>query len=382
MLARLAFLNRQLSLSILFLLMVGFNLAWANEQVFSLTQLSKELDRPWAVEVLPDGRVVITERGGTLRIYDKGELSQAIEGLPAVYNAGQGGLLDVKAHPDFAKNAWLYFTYSSGSATKNRTVLARAQLRESKLQGQKLQDVVVLFEAEPSKKQAYHFAGRIEFLPDRSLVFGVGDGYFYKEQAQELSSHLGKFIRLRDDGSIPTDNPFVSNSKAKPAIFSLGHRNPQGVFYDSKRKVLFSNEHGPKGGDEINILQAGSNYGWPTITYGVNYDGSVISELTHKAGMQQPLHQWTPSIAPSSMVVYYGKTFPGWHGHLLTTTLKYQELRLVKLAQDGMQLNVIEELSLLKNKGERLRDIAVDNKGRVLLITDSGKLWRLEKPEA
>ena len=342
---------------------------------FELTELTDELKRPWAIAALPDRRLVITERQGALRLFDGKRLSKPISGFPSVYNADQGGLLDVKADPEFARNQRLYFTYSAGSATNNRTVLARARLVKGKLSQFK-----VLFEAKPNKKQAYHFAGRIEFLPDNTLVFGVGDGSFYKEEAQNLSSHLGSIIRLNDDGSVPADNPFVLNKNAKPEVYSYGHRNPQGLYFDKKRNLLFSNEHGPKGGDEINILEPGKNYGWPTITYGVNYDGSVISNLTHKFGMEQPVLQWTPSIAPSSIQVYYGNAFPQLSGHILTTTLKYQELRLVELKDKGSQVEVVGQQTFLKNKGERLRDIEVDAKGRILLITDSGKLWRLSRP--
>ena len=357
-----------------FILFASFSSLAQVDFKFNLETLSDKLDRPWAVSVLPDDSLVVTERDGDIRLFKDSVLSKGISGLPNVYNAGQGGLLDVIKHPRFKQNNWLYFTMSVGSATKNATQLVRA-----KLVGQTLQNVEIIYRAAPNKKQAYHFAGRMSFMPDGSLVFGVGDGYFYKEEAQSLDNHLGKIIRLKDDGQVPKNNPFVGNKGAKPAIYSYGHRNPQGMFYDQQRKILFSNEHGPKGGDEINIINPGLNYGWPEITYGVDYSGAIISEFTHKPGMEQPLLQWTPSIAPSSMLVYYGNEFPQLNGHILTTTLKYQELRLVELLGVKDSLAVKGQQTFLKDKGERIRDIDVDSQGRIYLVTDNGLLWRLSK---
>lgn len=359
---------------------LGFSVA-AKVQL-QVETLNDSLERPWGLSHLGAGKMLITERNGDVRLYDGNSLSKPIEGLPSVYNVGQGGLLDVHAHPNFKQNNVVYFTLSTGSATKNRTELVRA-----KLVAGKLLDVETIFSAKPNKKQALHYSGRVEFLPDGTLVFAVGDGYLYMDHAQQSDSHLGKVVRLNEDGSVPKDNPFVNDSKYKPEIYTLGHRNPQGMFYDHKRGLLFSNEHGPKGGDEINIIQPGKNYGWPEITYGVDYSGDIISELTHKAGMEQPLLHWTPSIAPSSLLVYYGKEFPEFEGDILTTALKYTQIRHVKLSKVNKLIEtqakpkVLEQTVYLKERGERLRDIELDEEGRIYVITDSGKLWRISKAQ-
>lgn len=337
-----------------------------------VTELAKGLERPWAVAYLGQDSLLITERNGNLRWFNQGKLSKPIKGLPKVYNAGQGGMLDVKPHPDFASNSLVYFTYAKGDSDKNATYLARAKFKDGEIS-----EVEELFTASPEKENAYHFSGRIEFLPDGTLIFAVGDGYFYKDQAQTLDNHFGKTIRLNDDGTVPANNPFVANKAVKPEVYSYGHRNPQGMYYDTNRKLLFSNEHGPKGGDEINIIKPAVNYGWPAITYGVDYSGDIISELTHKEGMEQPLLQWTPSIAPSSIMVYYGKEFPEFDGHILTTTLKYKELRLVKLSERKGEVKVLGQETYLKDKHGRLRDIEIGKDGVLYLVTDGGLLLQL-----
>lgn len=340
--------------------------------VIKVTELAGGLERPWAVAQLPDGSLLITERNGQLRWFQNGKLSTPISGLPEVFNQGQGGLLDVKPHPDFANNSLVYFTYAKGTRDSNSTYLSRAKFNNGKLL-----DVEQIFQAAPFKKSSYHYSGRIEFLPDGTLIFAVGDGYAYKDDAQKLDNHFGKTIRLNPDGSIPANNPYVKTNDAKSEIYSYGHRNPQGMYYDTKRKILFSNEHGPKGGDEINIIEPTVNYGWPVITYGVDYSGAIISDLTHKEGMQQPLLQWTPSIAPSSMLVYYGDEFPEFQGHILTTTLKYKELRLIKLSKGKGKVKVLGQESYLKDKYGRLRDIEIGHNGILYLVTDEGLLLRL-----
>lgn len=339
---------------------------------FTLETLSEDLDRPWGITHIGNNRLLITERDGGVRYYDSQQLKPAIDELPSVYNVGQGGLLDVIAHPNFANNQTLYFTMSRGSATNNGTHVIRA-----KWQDNTLSEIKTIFTPTPSKKQALHYSGRIAFMPDNSLVFAVGDGYLYMDDAQKLDSHLGKIVRIYDDGSVPADNPFVNQTGVLPEIYSYGHRNPQGMYFDHKRQLLFSNEHGPKGGDEVNLIKPGNNYGWPAITYGVDYSGDIISELTHKDGMEQPLLHWTPSIAPSALLVYYGKEFPALNGHVLTTALKFTQLRLIKLAGAAEQLKVVAQEVYLKEKGERIRDLEIDAQGRIYLITDSGKLWRL-----
>jgi len=359
-------------MSLLLLLLV--NVTALAETKLKVTELANGLARPWAVAQLPDGSLLITERKGQLRWFNNGALSGAINGLPRVYNAGQGGMLDVKPHPDFVNNNLIYFTYGKGNDKNNATYLGKAKFKDGQLT-----EVSELFKAEPNKENAYHYSGRLEFLPDGTLVFAVGDGYFYKDKAQELDNHFGKVIRLNDDGSVPANNPFVGQANVKPEIYSYGHRNPQGMFYDVERKLLFSNEHGPKGGDEINVITPALNYGWPAITYGVDYSGDIISELTHKEGMEQPLLQWTPSIAPSSLLVYYGREFPEFNGDILTTTLKYQELRLVELSGDKNKIEVKGQKTFLKNEYGRLRDIEIGKAGELYLVTDAGLLLKLTK---
>lgn len=353
------------AISALVTLFAAFN-TFAKTDI-QVTQLADGLERPWAVAHLAKDSLLISERNGQLRWFHDGKLSQPIKGLPQVFNAGQGGMLDVKPHPDYDNNKLVYFTYAKGSKDKNATYLARATFDKGKLG-----KVEELFKAAPYKENAYHFSGRIEFLPDGTLIFAVGDGYFHMNDVQSLDNHFGKTIRLNADGTVPKDNPFIGRANVKPEVFTYGHRNPQGMSYDVKRNILFSNEHGPKGGDEINIIEPANNYGWPVITYGVNYSGDIISDLTHKEGMEQPLLHWTPSIAPSSLLVYYGDEFPEFNGNLLTTALKFQELRLVKLQQQGKALTVAEQQSLLKNEQGRLRDIEIGEQGELYLVTDDG----------
>ena len=249
-----------------------------------ITTLASGLQKPWGLTRLPNGDMIITERNGQLRRWDGQSLSEAFSGLPDVLYIGQGGLLDVKADPNFTTNNTLYFTYSAGTNQKNGTYLAKARLENNTLT-----NVEVLFKPQFMKQNGYHYAGRIEFLEDDSLIFGIGDGYSYKEHAQQLDSHLGKLIRLNKDGQPPQDNPYVNVANVLPEVYSYGHRNPQGLSFDVKRKILFSNEHGPKGGDEINIIKPKLNYGWPEITYGVDYSGEIISEHSSKPNMEQPL---------------------------------------------------------------------------------------------
>lgn len=347
----------------------------ASLAAFELTVVSSDLERPWAVSVLPDQSILITERDGQLRWWQNNSLSQAIDVPAEIYKRGQGGLLDVFPHPHFSQNKRIYLTYATGSQRKNATRLAQA-----KFDNGRLTDFRVLFTATPYKSGGYHFAGRIAFLPDNTLVFGVGDGYKHMDKAQTLDNHLGKIIRLKDDGSVPVDNPFIGKSGVLAEIYSYGHRNPQGLFFDETTGQLLSNEHGPKGGDEINLIQAGKNYGWPAITYGVDYSGAVISELTHKTGMLQPLLHWTPSIAPSSIHFYRHTAMSEFSGRLLNTALKYQEIRAVKVESiSNTHWQLGEQKSHLKNQIGRIRDLDVDAIGRVYLVTDKGQLVRLAK---
>ncbi|PVZ70682.1 glucose dehydrogenase [Pelagibaculum spongiae] len=334
---------------------------------FSVEQITDQLDRPWSLAELPNGQLLVSERSGQLRIVDGDKISAPIANIPPVYFAGQGGLLDVKLHPQFLRNRWVYLSFAHGTKNDNALRVIRGQLRDNQLVNQQ-----VIFTAS-SKDTPVHYAGRIAFLPDNTLLVTVGEGFDYREAAQKKDSLLGKIVRVRDDGSIPENNPFVAEANSNKAIFSLGHRNPQGLVYDQQRNIIYSNEHGPAGGDEINIIQAGNNYGWPVITYGRDYSGAIISPYKEYPGMQQPFIDWTPSIAPSSLAVYYGKMFPQMNGDLLTTTLKSHELRWVKM--DGNQ--PVQQISLLAELDERLRHVEIASDGAILLLTDSGKLLKL-----
>lgn len=332
------------------------------------------LSRPWAVAQLHDGKLIITERAGQLRTWDGSSLSEPIKVPDWVYNAGQGGLLDV-IERRIDNEYWLFITFATGTHKNNQLALAKA-----KLVGKQLTDFQVIFRALPEKSGGYHFAGRITFLPDDTLVFGVGDGYQYMAQAQQLDNHFGKVIRIKADGSVPKNNPYANDANPiKQVIYSYGHRNPQGMFFDSARQLLFSNEHGPKGGDEINLLQPAKNYGWPEITYGVDYSGDIISDLTHKKGMEQPVLQWTPSIAPSSILVYSGDMFPKLKGKVLVTALKFRQLRVIDVIDTEKGMTLGEQSIYLKDKEERLRDIEQSLDGAIYVISDSGKLIKLFK---
>ncbi len=331
-------------------------------QPYSLTTVAEGLYLPWAMAFLPDGRLLVSERSGSLRLVHKGKLSAPLTGVPATFFKGQGGLHDLALHPDYPNNGWVYLSLAWGEPSANATRIVRGRIK-----GNAFTDVEVIFTATPTKHTPVHYGARIAFLPDNSLVMGVGDGYDFREDAQKSDSLLGKMIRVNDDGSIPADNPFVKKQGYHPAIYSFGHRNPQGMAYDPVRKILFSNEHGPKGGDEVNILKPGNNYGWPVITYGVDYSGASITPYTEYPGMEQPLINWTPSIAPSSLAVYNGDLFPELKGDLLASALKFKEVRWVQM--DGN--TPTHQVSLFKELGERLRAVYAGPEGALYLLTDS-----------
>lgn len=371
---------------------------------FTSTELNSELHKPWGIAKLPNDLFIITERDGKVRIWDNknNTMSEADELFTDfVFESGQGGMLDVLAHPKFAENNRVYFTYAAGHRLKNATRLSTAQVNIKRdAQGQitsfKLENKKDIFTAQPFKAAGYHFAGRLVFMPDGTLVFGVGDGYTHMDKAQTLDNHFGKVVRINDDGSVPADNPYVKAAKnddsIKPEIYSFGHRNPQGMYFDRDKGLLLSNEHGPKGGDEINIIKPTLNYGWPKITYGIDYSGSEITPHNALPGMQQPLVNWTPSIAPSSMLVYQGDLFPELKGKVINTSLKFQEIRVVELMKTAQKQSdkdnqdfaksgwmPVNQWTFFKDKKERLRDIVETDSGQLLIVTDSGKLIRIAK---
>jgi glucose/arabinose dehydrogenase len=340
---------------------------------FRLVTLVTGLENPWSVAFLPDGRMLVTERAGRLRLVgpDFKLLPQAIEGLPEVVERGQGGLFDVALHPQFAQNGWIYWAYNAPGAGGWGTALARG-----KLQGQRMTEVQVLFSMQPKTRSNQHFGGRIVFDKAGMLYLTLGDRGD-KDRAQKLDDHAGSVIRLHDDGRVPGDNPFVKRTGALPEKWTLGNRNMQGAALHPQTGDLWTHEHGPQGGDEVNVMRSGLNYGWPVITYGVNYGlGTRIGEGQTKPGMVQPLHVWVPSIAPSGMAFVSGSKFPQWQGDLLVGALRGQ--MLVRLVLDGEK--VLREERLLHGKAGRIRDVRMGPDGLVYLLSDGpdGALLRLE----
>ena len=338
------------------------------------------LQHPWAVAFLPEGRFLVTERPGRLRVVDAdGKLQPPVQGLPEVVAGGQGGLLDVVTDSDFARNRTLYFCYSEpGQGTTNSTALASARLSADR---QRLENVKVLFSQKPKVSSANHFGCRIvertvAGKPDGTLFLTLGDRYSRREDAQKLDNHLGKIVRVGKDGSVPKDNPFVGQAGALPEIWSYGHRNSQGATL-APDGTLWQHEHGAQGGDEINLPQAGKNYGWPVVTFGVDYDGSKIGTGQSAApGMAPPLHHWTPSIAPSGMAFLTSDRYgAGWKGDLFVGSLKFQYLDRIEL-KGG---KVAAEHKLLEGIG-RVRDVRQGPDGLLYLVTDSpmGKLIRVQ----
>ena len=345
----------------------------SQKHAFRVVTLVEGLSHPWSLAFLPDGQILITERGGRLRrVSQDFKLDpKPIEGVPRVVATGQGGMFDVALHPNFAENGTIYLAYNGPGEGGWGTELMRA-----KLDGQRLTQTQVLFRLEPKSRAGLHFGGRIVFDRQGYLYLTLGDRGD-QDRAQQLDDHAGSVIRLYDDGRVPADNPFVKRPGAKPEKFTLGNRNMQGAALHPQTGELWTHEHGPQGGDEINVMRAGRNYGWPVITYGVNYGiGTKIGEGTHKSGMEQPLYRWVPSIAPSGMAFYEGARFPGWRGNLLIGALR--DAMLVRLELDGEK--VVKEERLLKGALGRIRDVRVGPDGFVYLLTDKsdGVLARLE----
>ncbi len=342
---------------------------------FTLVTIAEGLEHPWSLAALPDGDFLVSERSGQLRYVEEGDLRPTpVTGLPDILVDNQGGLLGLALHPEFETNRWVYFAFAEGTSSANHTALGRGRLSED---GSALEDVEILFRANIDKARGYHFGGRIAFLPDGTLILTLGDGGLYRDEAQNLANHLGTIIRLNDDGSVPFDNPYASARGAQPEIYSWGHRNVQGIALNPQTGSVWVNEHGPRGGDEINILESGRNYGWPAISYGINYDGTPVSDSTHADDMEQPVWFWDPSIAPAGMAFYEGEEFPDWQGDLLIGALAGEHL--VRLEVEGDRIISTEEM--LTGLGERIREVIVAPDGHVYLLTDSreGRMLRLDR---
>jgi aldose sugar dehydrogenase len=347
------------------------------------------LKNPWGLAFLPDGRMLVTERRGTMRIVADGKLSEAaIEGIPKATEFGQGGLLDVVTHPKYAENGWIYWSYNATEAGLHGTEVARGKLGGTK-DKPVMTNVEVLFKMSPKSDRGFHFGSRIVFDRDGYLYVMFGDrgdspAKGANQRAQQLNDHAGKTIRLFDDGRVPPDNPFVKTKDAKPEIFTYGNRNIQGAALNPATNKVWTHEHGPQGGDEINILNAGNNYGWPVVTFGVNYGlGTKIGEGVTKAGMVDPLLQWTPSIAVSGMAFIGsdgngGKrtnNFPKWQGNMLVGALAGQVVIRLVVAGD----KVVSQERLFERELGRIRDVRQGPDGNIYVLTDSpdGELIRL-----
>ncbi len=328
------------------------------------------LDVPWGMVFLPDGDMLVTEREGKMIRFRKGQKIAEIQGLPEIQSVGQGGLLDIRLHPDYKKNGWIYFAYTSCSVSKNEgwnTTIMRAKLKDNALV-----DKQQLFKALPDSKTGHHVGCRITFDGKGHLFFSVGERG-KSENAQNISNDCGKIHRINEDGTIPDDNPFAHQPGASKSIWSYGQRNPQGLVYNTETGVLWESEHGPKGGDELNIIQPGKNYGWPVISFGINYDGTILTKDTAKVGMEQPITYWVPSIAPCGMTFVKGDKYAGWKGNILVGSLRFKYL--VRCEINGN--NVIHKEIMLPNIG-RLRNVVQGPDGYIYVAVETpGMVFRL-----
>ncbi|WP_231471406.1 PQQ-dependent sugar dehydrogenase [Thioalkalivibrio sp. HK1] len=345
-------------------------------QGYRLEVIAQGFDLPWSVAFLPGGDMLITELSGTLHLVrDEKRIDEPIAGVPPAYFAGQGGLMDVVLHPKHAENRLVYLSLAAGDRRRNHTRIVRGTLD---LDGMRLLDVETVFDALPEKDTAVHYGARMAFLGDGTLLISIGDGFDFREEAQNIGNHLGTMVRITDTGEVPKDNPFIGLSGARPEIYSYGHRNPQGVFYDAKSGRIFQIEHGARGGDELNLIEPGVNYGWPITTWGIDYSGARISPYTTYPGTAQPLHHWTPSIAPSGMTIYRGAAFPEWTGDIFVTSLVFR--KVVRLDMDKTEVSGTEDL--FAEIDARIRDVRTGPDGLIYILSEpagdeSGKIWRV-----
>jgi glucose/arabinose dehydrogenase len=337
---------------------------------FKLELVAKNLGVPWGMAFLSDEQMIVTERAGQLKLVDLRQGgNQTLSGLPKIAIIGQGGLLDVARGPNYQNDGWIYFSYTKARDNGAVTTLARARLKQTRLVD--WQDLLITDSATDTGR---HFGSRIAFDDEGFVYFGVGDRGI-RDNSQNLSNHAGSIMRLTLDGEVPPDNPFVGQKNKRDEIWSYGHRNPQGLLFDRRKKILWSIEHGPRGGDEINLIRKGRNYGWPVISYGKEYWGPLsVGEGTEKPGMEQPLKVYIPSIAPGSLMLYTGKAFPEWQNSLFAGALKLQHINRVPI-MSGNQLG--EEERLLEDLNERIRALRQSPQGWIYFSTDSGKIYRL-----
>ena len=346
----------------------------AQPQPYRVDTVTGGLEHPWSLAFLPGGRMLVTERPGRLRVIEPGAdgrlalRAAPVAGVPAVLARGQAGLFDVLLHPAFASNGLLYLSFAHGTPEANHLRVVRARF-----DGTQLLELQPVFTSQPAKAETQHFGGRMAWLPDGTLVLGMGDGNLERTDAQRLHTHLGKLLRINADGTVPGDNPFVRRVGARPEIWSLGHRNPQGLVVVGSE--LYAHEHGSRGGDELNRITPGANYGWPVTTGGVDYTYARITPYRSLPGMAPPLLEWTPSVAPAGLAWYDGALFPAWRGSLLVANLKERSVRRVPMPGG---VPATQEL-LFQELGERLRDVRAGPDGAVYLLTDNpqGRVLRV-----
>ncbi|MDY0098812.1 MAG: PQQ-dependent sugar dehydrogenase [Bacteroidales bacterium] len=341
-------------------------------QRFVVDTVVTGLNVPWGLAFLPNGDMLITERAGTLHVFSKGKLSPPVGGLPPIMASGQGGLLDIALHPDYDKNGWIYFSYSalntSGEKPAGNTAIMRARLRNGNLADQQ-----VIYRGVPETERNYHYGCKIAFDSKGHIFFGNGDRGQHFDFPQVLDNSNGKIHRLNDDGTIPADNPFVNTSGAIPSIYSFGHRNPQGTCIHPVTGELWITEHGPRGGDEINLIRPGLNYGWPVICYGINYDGTILTPLTEKEGMEQPVYYWLPSIGPCGMTFVTGDRYKNWRNNLLVGSLSFKYLERIVINGHS----VMHREKLLEGIG-RVRNVVMSPDGFIYVAIETpGKILRL-----
>lgn len=330
-------------------------------KTYTFETVASGINVPWGMTWLPDGTLLVTEKSGILYAVKNGVKTE-IKNVPKVYSRGQGGLLDIALHPNYTKNGWIYMTYSSEEGEGNG---AHTKLIRAKIANGSLTQIESIYLATPKTTKAHHFGSRIVFDNDGYLYFSVGERGDHFVNPQDIKRDGGKIYRLNDDGSIPKDNPFVGQAGAKEAIYSYGHRNPQGMVKNPVTQEIWAHEHGPQGGDEINIIKKGANYGWPVVTYGIDYDGTTISTEKEKPGIEKPIFYWLPSIAPSGMTFVTSDRYPDWKGHLLVGSLKFQYLELLKLKES----KVIERQKIATDIG-RLRNVAQGPDGYIYIAVE------------
>ncbi|MDG1063581.1 MAG: PQQ-dependent sugar dehydrogenase [Flavobacteriaceae bacterium] len=343
-----------------------------NDRPYTIETVVSDLQNPWGMDWLPDQSLLITEKDGRL-IHFKGERKIEIKNTPEIFNWGQGGLLDIAVHPNYAENGWIYFTLSTSgeNAEMGNTALVRAKLLDDALVS-----IETLYKASPDYLEGQHFGSRIAFDQKGHVFFSVGDRFHRDELPQDLSKDGGKIYRLNDDGTIPKDNPFAEQENTRRAIYSYGHRNPQGLARHPETGEIWSHEHGPKGGDEINLIKSGANYGWPIITYGINYSGTPITDKTTQEGMSQPQYYWVPSIAPCGMTFVTGDRYPNWKNQLLVGSLKFAYVELLRLEGNTIigREKIAENIGRVRNVKtgpDGLVYIALEGEGIVKLLPNS-----------